>query len=155
MKLYTTGCEAPQQGQCVIETYTHFIHILCAHNWMLLQLYVCIVSYTYAITQVFQQHAELDNEYVHTCSPLSANLQLVLAYTGLYICYWALDSYIVSCLLFCHIDAPGDLGKDRGAIIAASVMGGLVLLLLLVVVIAVLMQRMWSRSSQCQVPGNV
>ena len=146
--MYTTGCEAPRQCQYVIETYSHFIHILCAHNWILLQLYVCIAMLI-LLRKYFQQHAELDSEYVHTCSPLSANLELVLVYTGLYICYWALDSYIVICLLFCHI------GKDRGAIIAASVMGGLVLLLILVAVIAGLMQRMWSRSSQYQVPGNV
>ena len=151
--MYTTGFEAPRQCQYVIETYTHFIHMLCAHNWILLQLYVCIAMLI-LLRKYFQQHAELDSEYVHTCSPLSANLQLVLAYTGQYICYWALDSYIVSCLLFYHIDVTIDV---TGAI-AALLMSGLVLLLLLlllVVVNAALLLRKCSRSCQCQVPGNV
>ena len=102
--MYTTGCEDPQQSQYVIETYTHFIYILCARNWILLKLYVCIVCLCYCASTFNSMQNWTVSMYIRTCSPLSANLQLVLACTGQYICYWALDSYIVSCLLFCHID---------------------------------------------------
>ena len=48
--------------------------IACYSSYMYVWLVMLIL-----LRNNFQQHAELDSEYVHTCSPLSANLELVLA----------------------------------------------------------------------------